>query len=335
MRHLFVINPRSFVELKSLKSFLLSVEDCFSTGKRAEYKIYISRYPRDAIAAVNRYIGSFTEDETVRVYAVGGDGILFDCLNGIIGHENAELASVPYGNANDFLRAFGQYNVKRFRDIKTLSHSGTLLTDIIKCGTNYSILNTSIGLESSAAPSVEPLVKLVTSSPNSAKIMPFVYNLGGLKCILDKDVRLQYYDLYIDGEDYSGTYININVANTFGNGGNNAPNPYAVPDDGLFDVVLIKPMSAIKCIRLFSDYVKGKANEHPDQFIVRRGRHLLCKSDRILRIDLDGEYYLTNQIEMQIIPKAVKVVVPDNTRYLNFFDASVDQRINKKGVSNE
>jgi diacylglycerol kinase family enzyme len=333
MRHLFVINPRSFVELKSLKAFLLSVEDCFSTGKRAEYKIYISRYPRDAIAAVNRYIGSFDENETVRVYAVGGDGILFDCLNGIIGHENAELASVPYGNANDFLRAFGQHNVGRFRDIKTLSHSDTVLTDIIKCGTNYSILNTSIGLESSAAPAVEPLVRLVTSTPNSAKIMPFVYNLGGLKCILDKDVRLQYYDLYIDGVDYSGTYININVANTFGNGGNNAPNPYAIPNDGLFDVVLIKPMPALKCIMLFSDYVKGKADNHPDQFITLRAKHLLCRSNKILRVDLDGEYYLTNQIEMEIIPKAVKVVAPKNTRYLNFFDASIDQREYRKGGS--
>jgi diacylglycerol kinase (ATP) len=160
--------------------------------------------------------------------------------------------------------------------------------------------------------------------------MPLVYNFGGLKCIMDKNTRLQHYNLFIDGVDYSGTYININAANTFGNGGNNAPNPYAVPDDGFFNVVMIKPMSAIKSIMLFSDYVKGKAEQYPDDFISLKCRHLKCSSDRILRVDLDGEYYLTNEIEMEIIPKAVKVVAPENTRYLNFFDARIDQRMKRK-----
>ncbi|MDR0946621.1 MAG: hypothetical protein LBM87_02590 [Ruminococcus sp.] len=330
MRHLFVINPRSFVDLNSLKSFLLNVEDCFSTGKRAEYKIYISRYPRDAIAAVNRYIGSVDKNEVVRVYAVGGDGILFDCLNGIVGYENAEIASVPYGKVNDFLRSFGEYNVKRFRDIKTLSHSDTILTDIIKCGTNYNIMNTTIGLESSATPAVESLIKFITPFKHSGLLMPFLYNLGGLRCILNKETRLQYYNLYIDDIDYSGTYIDINISNTFGNGGKNAPNPYAIPNDGLFDVVLIKPMSALKCIIRFSDYVRGKAAEFPENFICIRGKHLKCSSDRILHVDLDGEYFLTNEIEMEIVPQAVKVVAPANTHYLNYFDANIDQRANKK-----
>jgi diacylglycerol kinase family enzyme len=329
---MFVINPKSFVDLKSLKAFLLSVEDCFSTGKRAEYKVYVSRYPRDAIAAVNRYIDSVEETETVRVYAVGGDGIFFDCLNGVIGHENAEIASVPYGNANDFLRAFGEHRVNRFRDIKALSRSGTILTDIIKCGTNYSIMNTSIGLEANAVPAVEKYVKYIEALPIIKKLTPLAYNAGGFKCITDKSLRLQKYKLFIDGVDYSGTYININIGNTFGNGGKNAPNPYAVPDDGLINVVLIKPMSALKTIIRFSDYVNGRVGKHPEDFITLQCKHLKCSSDRILHVGLDGEYYLTNEIEMEIIPQAVKVVVPDNITYLNYFDALIDARKAKGGV---
>jgi diacylglycerol kinase family enzyme len=329
---MFVINPKSFVALNSLKAFLLSVEDCFSTGKRAEYKVYVSRYPRDAIAAVNRYIDSVDKSETVRVYAVGGDGIFFDCLNGIIGHENAEIASVPYGNANDFLRAFGEHKVSRFRDIKTLSRSGTILTDIIKCGTNYSIMNTSIGLEANAVPAVDDFIKFLSITPFIQKLMPLAYNIGGLKCLSDKNLRMQKYNLFIDGEDYSGTYININIANTFGNGGRNAPNPYAVPDDGLINVVLIKPMSALKAIVRFSDYVNGKVGKHPDDFITLQCKHIKCSSDKILRVGLDGEYYLAKEIEMEIIPKAVKVVVPDNITYQNYFDASIDARKAKGGA---
>ena len=78
MRHFFVVNPHSFRTQDGLSRILKDLEDGFSIGRGAEYKIYISRYPRDAVAAVHRYVSNVPPDETARVYAVGGDGILFD-----------------------------------------------------------------------------------------------------------------------------------------------------------------------------------------------------------------------------------------------------------------
>jgi diacylglycerol kinase family enzyme len=232
MRHLFVINPKSFNTSAEWRAFLLSVENCFSTGKREEYKIYISRYPRDAIAAVHRYISGIPAEETIRVYAVGGDGILFDCLNGLFGFPNAELASVPYGNSNDFLRSFGNMNVKRFRNIKVLSHSPTVLTDVVRCGNSYSISNAAVGLEASAVEQVAKTSALLKNINLGKKYVPLMYKFGGIQCMFDKSKRLQYYNLTIDGKDYSGEYVNISVGNVFANGGSSSPNPYAIPNDG-------------------------------------------------------------------------------------------------------
>jgi diacylglycerol kinase family enzyme len=192
-------------------------------------------------------------------------------------------------------------------------------------------MNSSIGLEASAVPALDGVVKFIANFPKSHLVVPLIYNLGGLKCILNKDLREQYYNLYIDGVDYSGTYININTGNTFGNGGNNAPNPYAVPDDGLINVILVKPMSVFKCLTRFSDYVKGRSEKYPDDFIRLQCKHIKCSSDKILRVNLDGEYYLTNETEMEIIPKAVKVVVPENIEYQNYFQSLVDRRKSTKG----
>jgi len=103
MRHFFVINPHSFKAYeKDMIQVLTEIESSFSGKDSDEFNTHISRYPRDAIAVVHRFIASCPGDETVRIYAVGGDGILFECLNGMVDFPNAELTSVPYGNANDF-----------------------------------------------------------------------------------------------------------------------------------------------------------------------------------------------------------------------------------------
>jgi diacylglycerol kinase family enzyme len=336
MQHLFVINPKSFNTSTEWRTFLLSVENCFSTGKREEYKIYISRYPRDAIAAVHRYISNISREETVRVYAVGGDGILFDCLNGLFGFPNAELASVPYGNANDFLRSFGNTNVKRFRNIKVLSHSPTILTDVVRCGNSYSIVNAAIGLEACAVGQVYKTSALMGNISLAKKYVPLMYKLGGIQSIFNKSKRLQYYNLNIDGKDYSGEYVNISVGNVFGNGGANSPNPYAIPNDGELNVIIIKSLSALKALKLFPCYTQGRFEENIENFIHITCKKIFCTSDRILNIILDGESFVSNKFDMEIIPNAIKIVAPENLHYKTFETARQDERKNKTspGIKN-
>jgi diacylglycerol kinase family enzyme len=332
---MFVINPHSFKKLSELKEFLLSVENCFSTGKRAEYKVYVSRYPRDAIAAVHRYITGVSKSETVRVYAVGGDGILFDCLNGLVGFPNAELANVPYGSANDFLRSFGENSVGRFRDIRTLSRSPSIPTDIAQCGSLYSIANAAVGLEASAVSNVYKMSQVIGNVYSMRKFVPLIYLFGGIISILKKEHRLQHYNLMIDGVDYSGEYVNISIGNVFSNGGSNSPNPYAVPNDGVLNVVIIKAMSALKALIRVPAYTSGHFEKYPNDFQYITCKKIACTSDKVLRVVLDGELYMTNEFEMEVIPNGVNIVAPESMTYKMKSEAEVDDRNTGKAATDE
>jgi diacylglycerol kinase family enzyme len=139
MKHLFIINPKSFRTRRRLDQLIAGIDGYFKTRDQADYQIYISKYPRDAIGAIRSYMGAVPADITVTVNAVGGDGILLDCLNGIIIYSNTELAVVPYGVTNNFVRAFGEGREALFRDIGLQAISPAIPTDILKCGSNYAI----------------------------------------------------------------------------------------------------------------------------------------------------------------------------------------------------
>jgi diacylglycerol kinase family enzyme len=134
MKHLFVINPVSFPKQSDMEAVIAEINRYFKVSD-GEYHIHISRFPRDGIRFVRKYIEA-ARDEMVRVYAVGGDGIVFDCLNGMSDQPNAQLAIVPYGMYSDFLRVFGEGSQVRdaFRDIETMATTGTMAVDVMSLG---------------------------------------------------------------------------------------------------------------------------------------------------------------------------------------------------------
>ncbi|MDR1205129.1 MAG: hypothetical protein LBL26_06565 [Peptococcaceae bacterium] len=325
MRHYFVINPKSFVQLEDLKRFLLSVENCFSAGNRAEYKVYISRCPRDAVAAVHRYTASVRDGETVRIYAVGGDGILFDCLNGMAEFENAELASVPYGNANDFVNALGVENFEIFRDIKRLSRAPSVPVDLIRCGSRFALVNCSIGAESQAVMRMNGIMKATSKDRYMRRFIPALYKIGAITGIINGSILPKRYTVKIDGADKSGEYINMNIANTAFNGGGNIPNPYAAPNDGELDIVFLNRISPFRTLSIMPEYTRGRFEKYPRIFTHLRFREMSCRSETPMTVILDGELFMTSEITFKVLPDAVKVAVPEG---LGFVD--VTERIRRK-----
>jgi diacylglycerol kinase family enzyme len=317
MKHFFVINPRSFTSLRDIKQVLLDIENCFSVTNRAENKIYISRYPRDAVAAVYRYIKS-VDGEVVRVYAVGGDGIMFDCLNGMIEFPNAELAVVPYGNANDFLRSFGEEHKLKFRDIELLSKAPTTLTDVIQCDTNYALNNCSIGIEGLAVLHSKVITDVMGRFAFSRRFIGTMYKLGAAQGILQNIVTRQQYTLSLDGEDFSGGYGAINIGNTAYSGGNCASNPYALPNDGKLNMITFKGRSPIRTIAYISDYTAGNFEKYPKLMACHEFREMKISSERPMYVCLDGEAFFASSLNVKVIPNAIRVAAPQGLSYHSY-----------------
>jgi diacylglycerol kinase family enzyme len=318
-KHLFIINPVSFRAGTDIDTFGSLIKRQFEKLVKAECEIRISRFPRHAIRMVRRYITQAGPEALVRVYAVGGDGILFDCLNGIVGLPNAELAPVPYGHTNDFVRAFGDGLEDLFRDIPRLASAPTVSTDILHCGSNYALNHCTVGLESAAifrAAAIQHSLKIWPRFiRNSSRIYNLIYYLGGVVVMFDQKVLKQEYTINIDGEDLSGAYASFDIANGPCCGGDKSAVVTAVPDDGIIDVLMFKGGSTLRGLTRILPYATGHYDRFPEDFTLKRGKIISIRSKEPLMIDLDGEAFFDTNITVELIKGAVRIAAPDNLSY--------------------
>jgi YegS/Rv2252/BmrU family lipid kinase len=313
MNHLFIINPHSFLHKSHGIDQIISEIKAFFELKKEAYSIHISRSPRDAIIVIRRYFKDMVQnavpDTRVRVYAVGGDGIVFDCLNGIIGIPNAELAIMPYGAKNDFIRSFGPEHYKKFRNLSMQASARSIPVDLIKCNGNYSLNFCIIGLEAAAN------INIISLSSRfnylRRRFQPFsklLSIIGALSVSFDKRVFGQHYEIDADGENLSGEYHSINIANGRYYGDGMCAVPSAVPDDGLLDMIIIKSISSFKIFRALVAYIQGRWEKYPDYFIFLRVKKLYIRSQTPIFTDLDGEIFFGTDLDIEIKPRMVNVV---------------------------
>jgi diacylglycerol kinase family enzyme len=314
--HFFIINPRSFPHRGDLENFIAQVENYFRHKQIPGLFHHVSRYPRDAICVIRKYLGVVSPETTVRIYAVGGDGIVFDCLNGIVGLDNAELAIMPYGGGSDFVRAFGDEYYESFRDIALQVAAPAIPTDIIHCGKNYALNFCTVGQESAAVMNAIALGKRF----ERARIMfpglgSLFYILGGIAATFDKKLHGQRYDILADGLGYPGRYNNINVANGPCYGSGKSPVATAVPDDGILDMMVVKKTGRLTAFLLMHRYLRGEYYKYPKHCFLRRVKKISIRSDSPLLVNMDGEAFFDSHITIEIIPRAVRIVAVNNLSY--------------------
>jgi diacylglycerol kinase family enzyme len=302
-----------------MDAFTAGIRDQFEQVIKEEYDIQISRFPRHAVRTVRQYIAQAGPEVQVRVYAVGGDGILFDCLNGIVGLANADLAPVPYGRTNDFVRAFGDGLDSTFRNIPLLAAAPAIPTDILHCGSNYALNLCTVGLESAAIFRSVDIQGALKTWPrffrDSRRVYNMVYYLGGTIVMFNKKLLTQEYDISIDGEDLSGSYASLNIANGPCYGGDKSAVVTAVPNDGLMDVLMFKASTTLRGLTRILPYTKGRYDRFPQDFTMKRGKIISIRSKDPLMIDLDGEAFLDTNITVELVPGAVNIAAPDNLSY--------------------
>lgn len=318
--HLFVINPKSFDRTSDLDEFISAVGDCFQQTGQPHF-IHVSRFPRDAIRAIRTRMERVGAEVTVRVYAVGGDGILFDCLNGIIGLDNAELAPVPYGKSNDFVRAFGEGKAHLFRNIAAMTVAPVIRTDVLFCGNMYALNTCTIGME---AYTTHRAIELNTRYKNFRNMLPrpvrnflysFMFFLGGIIYVMSSSATGQRYSLRIDGDEFTGNYTTINIANGPCYGGDKRAAVAAVPDDGLLDTLLFKSTSRFHVIRVATRYIYGHYRNFPDYISYRQAKEVTVRSEKPMVLQLDGEIFFDTNITVRVIPSAVKIVAANGMTF--------------------
>ena len=333
MKHLFIVNPHSFITAENMEQVSADIRKCFSVRRDLDFYIHKSRYPRDAIGIIHRYMELVPLNETVRIYAVGGDGTLFGCLNGMADFPNAELTNVPYGSAYDFALTFGPDAVKAFRNVNNLIDAPSHPVDIINYGQNYALIEANVGLIGQLVIHSNRILRNVDKKWIRRFVGP-IYNISGLMSLGNDEVMRQNYTVIVDGEDESGCYSNIHVSNGALTGTGMLADPYAVPNDGMLDVIFTCSSRKLDIVRALLNYEKGLFEKYK-YFRHRKFSTMEIKSDKPLRVQLDGESFFAQELKLEIIRGGIRFFAPEGMNFMDYSHMSYANRVRQKKARNE
>jgi len=312
MKHVFVFDPKAFYGQQwKMDNILDNIGQFFRTQEAPDFSIQFSRYRRNAITIIQDEAEKAKPDDIIRIYAIGGEEILFDCLNGVAHFANMQLAAVPHGESYDFLKVFGETNIESFRDIPSLVKGEALQTDVIRWGVNFALNSCYIGMNSAILKKIKDLKS--NMGKNSfivfSKLSSYFNTLFGA---FDRNVAAREYKINIDDTDYSGQYCLIHVANSPYHAGKMTGVSEASPDDGLLDIALIRSSHPLGTLSSMRRYSRGK---RPRNCVIVHGKKISIQTTSQMWIQLDNEYIQDTNIIMSVVNHAVQMVTVNNLTY--------------------
>jgi diacylglycerol kinase family enzyme len=132
-----------------------------------------------------------------------------------------------------------------------------------------------------------------------------IYLINLLKCLLL--YRHTFTRVEIDGKKFCHRVFTISIGIGRFSGGGMRQTPQAIPDDGLFDITIIKRIGKGDIILSLKKLYDGSILEHP-KIEGHTGRIIEIDSDPVIHLEADGESLGHSPILFRIIPKSVHVV---------------------------
>lgn len=152
MQHYFIINPAAGKPQGKLE--LVSAINSAALAENISYKVYETKVQGDATRFVEEKCAC-RENSQVRFYACGGDGTLNEVINAAVKYSGAEVAVVPVGTGNDFVKNFS--NQKFFMNLKRQIRGVTTKMDLLKFNGKYCANVLNVGLDCSVVQKVSEI----------------------------------------------------------------------------------------------------------------------------------------------------------------------------------
>lgn len=300
MKYVFIVNP--VAGKKKAGEFIPEIEK-ICRAKGVDYEIYRTSGAGDA-RKYTRQLGESGEE--VSVFGCGGDGTLFEVINGAVGFDNLRVGTFPLGSGNDFVRNFGKK--RDFLDVLSQLEGESRKIDLIKCGEKYAVSQCSMGLDAEVCAKQAAFKKLPLVSGEMAYTASLVF------CILTKSSNV--FEISIDdGEFVTYDLLFSLCGNARYYGGGYKGTPLAICDDGLLDFVIVrKDMPVIKFLKVMGDYKAGKHLDW-DRVVFKRGRKMTVRSKKFSAVNVDGECEFVKERTFEIVPEAINFIFPSGIDY--------------------
>ena len=227
--------------------------------------------------------------------AAGGDGTVHTVAEQLVG-SNKILGVLPIGSGNGFAKEFGfKMNVRSL--LSDIKRADSMDIDVIEINDKLCLNVAGIGLDS-----------FVAHSFNNLKIRGFLpYIMLTFKTFLL--LRPFHATIKCDGEEIiSENLFVLTIANTRQFGNNAYIAPEARPNDGMIEIVLIKPfpkiLGSLFIIRLFTKKInKSKYVRH-----IKTDKEIVIETDET-RFHIDGEPLdISGKVVIRIRKEVLKVL---------------------------
>ncbi len=282
----FVLNPKSGTTTPARKNKIIQ-----SINKLTHAKLIFTEYAGHGTAIAQQAVNEGIE----RVVAIGGDGTVNEIAKGLIG-SNTALGIVPIGSGNGLARHLNiPLKIEQAIQFALSRSAGYIDT----CYLN------DIPFFCTAGVGFDAFVANEFAQQGSRGLK--TYAKMSLKSF--RTYKSESYVIEHQGIAYEKMAFSITFANATQYGNNALISPKSKIDDGLVDLVILKPFpfgaAPVIGVRLFrgtlpnSRYIDMESSE---QFVL--------KSTKPLLIHFDGEplQLPTHEVKVGVLPKSLKVV---------------------------
>ena len=310
LRAVLICNPRSGT--RDVQSRLSSALQVFSKyGWRVEVQ------GTQQAGDVHRLAVEACRSHYDVVLTAGGDGSLNEAANALA-HSDVALATLPTGTANVWARQIGLpipaplYTAQLADAARSICTGLIRPIDLGRTNERYFLLWSGAGLDAYVTSKIEPRP-------------PWVKRWGvagyGLRALWHA-VHYRGTPMTIAIDDRSplrSRALMVLISNIQLYAGIVRPSPAARVDDGLLDVCLFKGTSFAYTARHFISIALGRSAQNP-RLINLRGRHIRVTAKQPVAVHVDAEPIGVTPIEVQVVPRALRVIVPRTTPAALFSD---------------
>lgn len=292
MKLLLLVNPHAgrkqgrIIAQKSLDIFQkmgTSIETCYS-----EYPGHLSDIAEQQV-----------NGDWDGIVAVGGDGTLFEIINGMIkGNEELPipLGVIPVGTGNSFSR-----------DLQ-ISDYNQAISNILNCVTRHVDLGKCF-CENSSFYFINILgFGFVADVAQKASRYKFLGDFSYILGVILKTINLQSYSLNfeIDGKSYERDNVFVEISNSTKTGGDMIMAPHAKIDDGRLDIVLLNKISRKGLLSALPKIFKGTHIYIP-QVETFQGREMSFSPAISKVLTPDGEITGNTPVTVTVCPGKIRI----------------------------
>jgi YegS/Rv2252/BmrU family lipid kinase len=234
------------------------------------------------------------------VVAAGGDGTVSAVAGGLVGTGSA-LAIIPLGTTNVLARELGVPLDLDAACGLAVGPNSIARIDAMKVGSSYYFTQIGVGIDA--------LMIHDTSEVDKRRMGAFAYVRSWLKSLVGATPRR--ITVTADGLSVESRTLQVILANCGALGVSGLRwGPDVRPDDGLLDVCIFRPRTPLDYLRIAWHFVRGQHRGEPRLTYLRASRTVTVQAAEPLPVQGDGEVLSQTPLAVEIVPNAIRVVVP-------------------------